>query len=49
MDRPTLRAWLVENGIDDIHGWRCNHPDIYGPCSCVDEFTDDLLAILTER
>jgi hypothetical protein len=47
IDRETLRAWLVENGIDDLHSWRCSHADIYGACTCVDEFTDDLLAYVS--
>jgi hypothetical protein len=20
---------------NSIHGWRCQHPDRYGPCTCV--------------
>lgn len=29
-----------------IHGWRCEHPDRYGPCNCVDELADAVLAVL---
>lgn len=25
-----------------IHGWRCSHPDMYGPCSCFAELVADL-------
>lgn len=27
----------------NIHSWRCEHPDRYGPCSCFQELVDDLL------
>ena len=48
--REALSNALTENGIsegvDGLHGWRCAHPDRYGPCTCVAELLDDLAAAL---
>ena len=30
----------------NIHGWRCEHPDIYGPCSCFEELVAAVLPIV---
>ena len=48
---------MRENGLSDepgqfdsnIHSWRCEHPDRYGPCSCFQELRDDLTRILAAR
>lgn len=29
-----------------IHGWRCEHPDIYGPCSCFEELVAAIIPIV---
>lgn len=29
-----------------IHGWRCEYPDRYGPCECVDEVARAQLAAI---
>lgn len=36
----ALAKVLIEEGAgvgSSIHGWRCEYPDRYGPCDCVDE------------
>ena len=45
--REQLAEVLIEEGAgpgNSIHSWRCAYPDRYGPCSCVEEATDALLA-----
>lgn len=47
--RDRLARALLENGLDStgtssIHGWRCEHPDRYGPCGCFAGLLDDLVA-----
>jgi hypothetical protein len=27
-----------------LHSWRCEHPDRYGPCTCVAEVASDVVA-----
>lgn len=34
----------VYSGEDGIHSWRCQYPEVYGPCDCLNE----LLAALQE-
>ena len=29
-----------------IHSWRCEHPEIYGRCSCFDDAVNDLAALM---
>lgn len=46
-----IRAVLTEHGITDeygesIHSWRCQHPQVYGPCSHVDDLVRDLSNLL---
>ncbi|MBK0330401.1 hypothetical protein I8D64_03180 [Brachybacterium sp. MASK1Z-5] len=31
-----------------IHGWRCENPDMYGPCTCFQECVDAVQAIVRE-
>ena len=31
-----------------FHSWCCEHPDMYGPCDCLDELVNDLLPIVAE-
>lgn len=36
-----------------IHSWRCEHPDRYGPCRCVEsvasEITEQIMKLLDEE
>ena len=48
-DRVTLadvlaRAMYAEGMGPDcgIHSWRCEHPDRYGKCACVEEVAADI-------
>lgn len=46
--RAAITTALAENGVNSrapsgIHSWRCEYPDRYGPCSCLDELVDDLV------
>lgn len=50
--REAVKQMLAENGFTPNgghpHSWRCEHPDRYpGACRCVDEMTDDILALLS--
>lgn len=43
----ALAKVLIEEGAgvgSSIHGWRCEYPDRYGPCACVDETAAAILA-----
>lgn len=33
---------------DGIHGWRCEHPDIYGRCDCFKVAVNDLYELMKE-
>lgn len=44
-----LCSVLLEHGIngnaqDSIHSWRCDYPERYGPCTCLDDLVADLAA-----
>jgi hypothetical protein len=44
--RDRIKQELVSYGLaefGELHAWRCRYPDIYGPCTCLDELTDDLV------
>lgn len=44
--RDAIEKALAENGVDSgIHSWRCEYPDRYGPCTCLEELVDDLNAV----
>ena len=45
--RKALSEWGIEGNLGDVHGWRCQYPDIYGQCDCVDRLIADLMAALT--
>lgn len=48
-DREKVTRVLHDEGCgpgNSIHGWRCEHADRYGPCDCVDELADTILAVL---
>ncbi len=53
--RALANALSAEGGGpgNSIHGWRCEHPDRYGPCDCVAETgliqADAILPILARR
>lgn len=42
--REDLLHLLREEGVDELHSWRCNHPGIYGPCTCLADLADAILA-----
>lgn len=45
----ALRAVLTADGVDDvggIHHWRCEHPKVYGPCTCFDELLAHLADVV---
>lgn len=47
--RARVMTVLTENGMTEggnMHGWRCEYPDRYGPCDCCDLLADDLVAVL---
>lgn len=49
--RDEFRRILGENGLEapgSLHGWRCEHPDIYGPCDCLDGLLDDLSVVVSQ-
>lgn len=31
---------------NSIHGWRCEHPERYGKCDCVEQIARTILAAL---
>ena len=40
------KALADEGGLPgcSIHSWRCEYPDLYGPCDCVPETVVEILA-----
>ena len=54
--RDRIRRALIEAGLSDrpdlydsnIHSWRCEYPDRYGHCTCLDELVDDLVTVANE-
>lgn len=44
----ALRAILTTEGAFDAHGWRCAHPDLYGPCNCEAEVAAEVLTRLAD-
>lgn len=43
-DVESLMTVLRDESVDELHSWRCAYPDRYGPCSCVAELADAVLA-----
>ena len=47
-DLETLTTFFAEQGVSEpgnsLHSWRCEYPDRYGECACVEEMITDLLA-----
>lgn len=46
-DREALAKMLIREGAapgGSVHSWRCDYPDIYGPCDCVEQLADEILA-----
>ncbi|PMC76386.1 hypothetical protein [Brachybacterium sp. UMB0905] len=49
-----VRTYLEEVGLTDrpeeygdgIHGWRCELPDLYGRCDCLDNVVADLVNLM---
>lgn len=40
----AIREVLIDFGLDggELHDWRCQHPDVYGECKCLDELAEAL-------
>ena len=38
---------LPDEYDSSIHSWRCEHPEIYGRCSCFDDAVNDLVALMS--
>lgn len=36
-----------ETAAGELHSWRCQHFDIYGPCECLPNLIDDLVIELS--
>ena len=47
-DLETLTTFFAEQGVSEpgnsLHSWRCEYPDRYGECACVEEMITDLLS-----
>lgn len=45
--KAAAKALLDEGGGpgNSFHSWRCEYPDRYGPCDCVQEVADSILAV----
>lgn len=44
-----IKRVLVDNGLEpgySLHGWRCEHPDRFGECDCVDGLANDIIRAL---
>ena len=37
---------LPDEYDSSIHSWRCEHPEIYGRCSCFDDAVNDRAALM---
>lgn len=54
MHTAEIERVLRENGLSDlpgqydsnIHSWRCEYPERYGPCCCFAELVADLARII---
>ena len=42
----VAEALRAEGADTNIHGWRCEYPDRYGPCDCVTEAAKAAVAAL---
>ena len=43
---PLIEAELLAEGGgpgDSLHSWRCEYPEMYGPCDCLKETARDLV------
>lgn len=56
MSAPTGREVVVKVLEDEggkpghsIHSWRCEYPDRFGPCDCLDQVASEILTRLAER
>ena len=49
--RATVIRVLAERGLSgndgEFHSSRCVYPEIYGQCTCVADFTEDMILALT--
>ena len=46
--REVALGYGLSQGTDGLHSWRCDYPDIYGECDCLDEFVTDMSRTLTD-
>jgi len=47
--REGITRILAENGFSENynpHSWRCEHPDRYGACDCVEQTVNDLVEFI---
>lgn len=47
--RDRLVAVLRAEGGDpgsSLHSWRCEHPDRYGECDCLEQIADELIRVI---
>lgn len=42
----VAEALRAEGADTNIHGWRCEYPDRYGPCDCVQETAEEVVSAL---
>lgn len=47
-DLDAIMKILDDNAVDELHSWRCKHPDRYGPCSCKADLADELAAFVAK-
>lgn len=50
--RDAVRQVLIEHAVDakenqGLHGWRCQYPDSYGPCTCFEELVSALTDVIS--
>lgn len=45
------KALLDEGGGpgSSLHSWRCEHPDRYGDCDCVEQTAEVIVTALSEK
>jgi hypothetical protein len=49
----AVKGTLAEYGIsgtsnDGPHTWRCEYPERYGACTCIDDLTKDIVSALND-
>lgn len=53
MSQPGEIAVVVKVLVDEggtpgssLHSWRCEHPDRYGPCNCLEQTAEEIVKAL---